>query len=276
MDLKRYHALVASEPDARGFLLGKCLEKGPLVCPRCGGGKHYVLRDHRRRCSSCRYTFHSFSGRWINHGRFSSVQWLMLLKLFEMAIPARTISKQMNIHLKTAKKALNLMRLAILAHDEDAPLLLAWACLAAGVGRNTRKKPHGALVPVFAIEERKGRARAAVLPNATPDLLLGFPLKTLQNGRILYTESSPDYDCLLCCGDAQTKTSPGPWMQSYENDPAKPFWRWVCVRLEQEPIRSPEALGLHLKELAFRYNHQDEDLFEQVAGYVCDFVPQVD
>lgn len=278
MDLERYHRLVSSEPDARIFLIGKCLERGPLICPRCGERKHYALRDHRRRCSSCRYTFHEFSGRWINHGRFSSVQWLSLVKFFEMAIPEKTISAQMDIHPRTARRALDIIRLAILAHDEDAPLLLALACEAAGVGlaRHLPKPPQAAMLPVFGIQERQGLATAAVLPGESPDLLLTFPLKTLQGGRILYTEKCPEYDCLLYCGTVKGKTGPVPRIQAKKSDRAGRFWRWARRKLEGEPVRSPQSLALHLKELAFRYNHKDDDVFEKLTGYLCDFVPQAD
>ncbi|MHA1410945.1 MAG: IS1595 family transposase, partial [Candidatus Odinarchaeia archaeon] len=33
---------------------------------------------------------------------------------------------------------------------------------------------------------------------------------------------------------------------------------------------------LYLKELEFRYNHRHADIFEKVADYLCDLVPELE
>ena len=86
MDLTAYERLVKTENAARKYLLGFCFENHQRFCPRCKGKKLYRLADDRRRCSSCRYTFHDFSGRWINQGNLTAGQWLRLIKLFELGL----------------------------------------------------------------------------------------------------------------------------------------------------------------------------------------------
>ena len=125
MDLKAYLELISSENRARKYLSKKCLKNGHRFCPRCKSRKLYKLKDNRRRCSRCKYTFHDFTGRWINHGRFSCVQWLSIVKLFELKISVRKIADQMNLSYNTAYGAIKTIRYSILAHAEDGKELLS-------------------------------------------------------------------------------------------------------------------------------------------------------
>ena len=97
MDLKAYYKLISSERTARKYLSRKCRKNGHRFCPRCGQRKLYKLADERYRCSRCDYTFHDFSGRWINYGRLSAVQWLSLIKLFELEVSVRKMSLQLGL-----------------------------------------------------------------------------------------------------------------------------------------------------------------------------------
>ena len=105
MDLKIYYKLVYSEKAARKYLTKKCLKNGHRFCPRCNQRKLYKLSDERRRCSRCKYTFHDFSGRWINHGRLTCIQWLSLIKLFELELSVRKMSEQMALSYNTVYNA---------------------------------------------------------------------------------------------------------------------------------------------------------------------------
>jgi len=97
MDLSTYYNLISSESNARKYLLGKCFKNHQRFCPRCNNRKLYKLKGGRYRCSRCSYTFHDFSGRWINQGRLTCVQWLFLIKLFELEVSVRKMSLQEKI-----------------------------------------------------------------------------------------------------------------------------------------------------------------------------------
>ncbi|MBW1716685.1 MAG: transposase, partial [Deltaproteobacteria bacterium] len=124
MDLETYYKLVSNENRARNYLSKKCLKNGHRFCPRCNHRKLYKLKDNRRRCKRCKYTFRDFSGRWINHGRLSCVQWLSIIKLFELEVSVRKIAGQMNLAYNTAYRAVQTIRYAILAHGDDGVDLL--------------------------------------------------------------------------------------------------------------------------------------------------------
>lgn len=83
MDLKAYEHLIRSESAARKYMLGFCWKTHQRFCPVCRQRKLYKLTDSRRRCSRCGYTFHDFSGRWLNLVDLSCGHWLRLIKLFD-------------------------------------------------------------------------------------------------------------------------------------------------------------------------------------------------
>jgi len=124
MDLDTYYKLISSEQAARKYLSRKCRKNGHRFCPRCKQRKLYKLADERYRCSRCDYTFHDFSGRWINYGRLSAVQWLSLIKLFELEVSVRKMSLQLGLSYRAVYGAVSAIRMAILSHAEDAQSLL--------------------------------------------------------------------------------------------------------------------------------------------------------
>ena len=54
------------------------------------------------------------------------------------------------------------------------------------------------------------------------------------------------------------------------------FWSWAKERLIKHHGVSKDYFPLYLKELEFRYNHRNDDIFDQIANYLCDLVPKRD
>ena len=125
MELDAYYKLISSETRARKYLLGKCFKNHQRFCPRCRCRKLYKLQEGRSRCSRCDYTFHDYSGRWINYGRLSAVQWLSVIKLFELEVSVRKMSLQLGLSYRAVYGAVSTIRMAILSHAEDAQSLAA-------------------------------------------------------------------------------------------------------------------------------------------------------
>ena len=88
--------------------------------PVANAKKRYKLGNGRYRCSRCKYSFREFSGRWINHGRLSCIQWLSILKLFELEVSIHKMARQMKMSYKAVCGAVNTIRMSILSHAEDA------------------------------------------------------------------------------------------------------------------------------------------------------------
>ena len=234
MDLNSYHKLVGSESKAKIYLSKKCLKNGHRFCPRCNNRKLYKLSSGKRRCAKCKYTFHDFSGRWINHGRLSCVQWLSLIKLFELELSVRKMAEQMNLAYNTVYQAVKTIRYSILTHASDAnDLMVGEIELDESYFGGRRKGPRGrgaaGKVPVFGILERNGKVLVTVVPNVTAETLIGLTVKTVRRGSIVYTDKFRSYDSLMFCGYRHLKIDHGKRFTSgkvYING-LEGFWSWA-------------------------------------------------
>jgi transposase len=283
MDLTNYQNLISSESKARKYLLGKCFKNHQRFCPRCRQRKLYKLRDERYRCSRCEYTFHDFSGRWINHGRLNCVQWLSILKLFELEVSVRKMAQQMKLSYRAVYGAASTIRMAILSHAAAADILLGGEIeldesYFGGRRKGNRGRGAAGKVPVFGILERKGIVQVSVVPNVTAETLLGLTVKKVRRGSVVYTDKFRSYDSLMFCGYRHLKVDHGKYFSSGKVtiNGLEGFWSWAKERLIKHHGVSKKQFPLYLKELEFRYNNRNSDIFDQVAIYLCDLVPERD
>ena len=283
MDLNTYYDLISSENKAYRYLSKKYLKNGHRICPRCNCRKRYKLGDGRYRCSRCKYSFREFSGRWINHGRLSCVQWLSIIKLFELEVSVHKMAKQMKMTYKAVYGAVNTIRMSILSHAEDAEALLGGEieldeAYFGGRRKGNRGRGAAGKVPVFGILERDGLVHVNVVPNVTAETLLGLTVKKVRRGSVVYTDKFRSYDSLMFCGYRHLKVDHGKYFSSgkvYING-MEGFWSWAKERFIKHHGVSKEYFPLYLKELEFRYNNRNSDIFDQVANYLCDLVPKRD
>lgn len=271
MDLNVYYNLISSEGKARKYLLVKCFKNHQRFCPRCHNRKLYKLIDERYRCSRCEYTFHDFSGRWINQGRLTCIQWLSLIKLFELEVSVRKMAQQMGLSYRAVYQAVSAIRFSILSHARDAEGLLDGEI-------ELDESYFGGKVPVFGILERNGVVQVTVVPDVTAETLLGLTIKKVRRGSVVYTDKFKSYDSLMFCGyrhlnvDHQKRFSSG---KVYING-LEGFWSWAKERFIKHHGVSKEHFPLYLKELEFRYNNRNSDIFDLIAKYLCDLVPKWD
>lgn len=282
MDLVSYEKLIKTEFSARKYMLGFSLKNHQRICPRCGYRKLYRLADGRRRCSRCRYNFNDFTGRWLNRGSLSCRDWLRLIKLFELEVSTRKMASQLGIAYGTALKAVTILRMAIMAHAEDAAWLLAGEVEVDESyfgGRRKGKRGRGAAgkVPVFGILERDGRVWVQAVPDVRAETVMGLTVRKVRRGSIIYTDRYQIYDALMFCGYRHLKIDHGKYFSRgkvYING-LEGFWSYAKERLIKHHGISPERFPLYLKEQEFRYNHRDKDVFPILVSYLCDLVPNL-
>ena len=189
----------------------------------------------------------------------------------------------MNLAYNTAYKGLQTIRYAIVCHSQDAPDMLGGEVEIDESyfgGRRKVKRGRGAAgkVPVFGILERNGRVRVTVVKDVTASTLLGLTVKCVRRGSIVYTDKFKSYDSLMFCGYRHLKVDHSKRFVSgkvYINGLER-FLSWSKERLIKYHGVSKENFPLYLKELEFRYNNRDRDLFELVAKYLCDLVPKLE
>ena len=277
MSIKRFEALVRDEKTAYRHLKKLCRKYGHIFCPRCKGRDAYSLSNGKYRCKRCRYDFREFTGRWLSRVRLSPKQWIWLVKLFSLEISTRRMAKELELHYSTALKAVDAIRMSIVMHGED-DLLKGTIEMDETYfgGRRKGKRGRGAFhkVPVFGILERNGRVSVNVLPDVSADSILSIAVRKVKRGSIVYTDKWKSYDALMFCGyrhmkvDHDVRFSRG----KVHINGMEGFWSYAKERLIKHHGVSPRKFPLYIKEMEFRYNNREGDVFDMLLNYIIDLV----
>lgn len=283
-----YEKYVASESKAYRFLLSFCWKNYQRFCPRCKHRKNYKLRDKRRRCAKCGYTFHDFSGRWINNCALSCRQWLRIIKLFEMDLTVLAMSRELDIAYNTVYKAVTVLRCAIAASAIDARdffgggqgVLVGIPGRMAFGKRSTRSPAISA--PVFGVIEHSGRAFVDLVPGISPETAFHFHhhfgLRLGRWGKVFFSDPFQRYGALIFC----SPTPPPRFVElsmavsETPNVGRRSFLGFALERIRRYNGLSAEKFPLYVKELEFRYNNHDKDIFSLTAEMLCGLTPRLD
>lgn len=248
-------------------------------CIRCKSYKVYRLSDGRFRCKRCGYTYFEWTGRWLGKLKISAIDWLWIIKLFELELSTRKIAKQVSISYPTVLKAVDLIRRSIVTESKgDRDLIKGEVEMDEAYFGGKRKgksgRGTGHKIPVFGILERQGIVQVEVLPNVSAQSLLNLTVKKVRRGSIVYTDKFRGYDALMFCGyrhlriDHEKVFSSG---KVYING-LEGFWSYAKERLIKHHGVSIQKFPLYLKEMEFRYNHRNQNIFEILTQNLCNFV----
>jgi len=279
MDIKSFHLIVRKENIARRFLAKRLWKNYRRFCIRCKSYKVYRLSDDRFRCKRCGYTYFEWTGRWLGKLKISAIDWLWIIKLFELELSTRKIAKQVSISYPTVLKAVDLIRRSIVTESKgDRDLIEGEVemdeAYFGGKRKGKRGRGAGHKIPVFGILERQGIVQVEVLPNVSAQSLLNLTVKKVRRGSIVYTDKFRGYDALMFCGyrhlriDHEKVFSSG---KVYING-LEGFWSYAKERLIKHHGVSIQKFPLYLKEMEFRYNHRNQNIFEILTQNLCNFV----
>ncbi len=273
------------EEAARKYLLSLCWPQAMPLCPRCLNKKIYTLSGGRLRCSSCRYTFQPFSGRWINNGALSALQWLRLTRMFVAEYSPHRIKSELGISYNTVYKGLTAIRFAILAHAADAGQLIGPATGLDSYLKGKRltgapTKMRMDTIPVYGILRQGDMVFVDLLPGFQAETVfhfhMNFHLKIVRTGNLVYTDRYREYDAMVLCGN---DTLPYAVIKKSEQPPfidqqGGNFWPLAKVRLKRFRGISCQRFPLYLKELEFRHNNRNQSINDLLLAYLCDLVPE--
>jgi transposase len=279
MDIKSFHLIVRKENIARRFLAKRLWKNYHRFCIRCKSYKVYRLSDGRFRCKRCGYTYFEWTGRWLGKLKISAIDWLWIIKLFELELSTRKIARQVSISYPTVLKAVDLIRRSIVIENKgDRDLIEGEVemdeAYFGGKRKGKRGRGAGHKIPVFGILERQGVVQVEVLPNVSAQSLLNLTVKKVRRGSIVYTDKFRGYDALMFCGyrhlriDHQKVFSSG---KVYING-LEGFWSYAKERLIKHHGVSIQKFPLYLKEMEFRYNYRNQNVFEILTQNLCNFV----
>ncbi|SMP38957.1 transposase [Desulfonatronum zhilinae] len=252
-----------------------CWPEGEVRCPRCGQRSVYPLKDGRYRCGECVYTFHDFTGRWLNRCALSRAQWMALMRLFVEGVPVTEMAGEVQASYETTLKAVNTLRFSLLAGDPSfAPLFdeqgeLRKHCRKNSAAGNDHCLGRGA--PVFALRRSPGSIRFELLPDLDVREILGRPLRKRIWRTLVYTEPAESREALFfaCCGNLR-KLFAKKWNQeSLPLDADRTFWRFAEAWLTRYRCFTPECCPLYLKELEFRFNTPQENWLPLLLKHLC-------
>jgi len=272
------------EQAARAALLSLCWGDGPKSCPRCLTPDPYALAGGRLRCGACRYTFHDFTGRWLNETGLSARQWLDLAAAFAGELNTREAAAHVGISYNTAFKALTVLRLAILAQGADARQLLGprsmlGPLIHGGAAKDAEPARADAL-PVYGIFTRGQLVFVDLLPELSAESVLhfnhNFHLRVARYGSVIITDRYKSYDALILCGDEclpyhYLLRHPGP---PFAESGGCPFWDFARPRLRQYKGLSWRRFPLYLKELTLRFNLRGQDMVPPLLSALCSCMPR--
>lgn len=285
MNFIDYEAYLQSEETAKAYFVSYCWPKGDLYCTKCKCQKVYRLAEGRYRCACCGYTFHDFSRRFINNGNLNARDWLRLIKLFELEVPLPQMARQLGKSYNTIAKSIQSVRAALMAQALDADRIFAsglGSSLGTARGKRLQHGPGGGPQRslVFGVIPYGKLAFVDLLPDLTGETIIHlkttFHLKTAYLGGIVYTDKYKKYDALLTCDPEIRELAHAPHTDSsLYIDGQKGFWHFAKKRLKSSRRVSCKHLALYLKEIEFRFNYRDEDMFSRIAACLCGLVPRL-
>lgn len=275
MNIKDFRNVVKTEKKALVYFKRLCVKKGHLFCANCGRADPYHLASGRFRCRRCKSDFNLFSGRWLSSVRLQPVQWLWMIKLFDLDVSTRRAAYELDLSYPTALRAMDAIRQAIMANAELPKELAGEVEMDESYfgGHRKGKRGRGAAgkVPVFGIIERKGRVWVQTVKDVSADTLMDATVRKVRRGSIVYTDQWRGYDSLMFCGRPRLKVNHSKHFvrkQVYING-MEGFWSYAKQRLMKFHGVDPHKFPMYLKEQEFRYNNRDRDIFPIVAKYLA-------
>ncbi len=250
-------------------------------CPRCHAARYYRLRDGRRRCAACGYTFTRHTGRFIDRCRLAPASWLRLLGHFAHGLSVQDTAHDLKIKYDTAHKAYAAVRLAILCDCLDARPILDERGGLTGFCPNLAAEGLQALCDgcrsyVFSLARlHDDHVTMRLARGLTARETLASPVRKKVWGPMVYTDRTRHDDALVfsCCRRGRELYLADPCRDAVHLD-TWPFKALADAWFARHRAFAPEAYPLYLAEAVFRHNHRDMDVSPLLAELVCRFVPK--
>ncbi len=257
METVKFMDITGSETAAMTYLAGACLKAGVPRCPACGCEKLYnIEKNRRKRCAMCGHSFNLFSGRWISRSRLKALDWLRILRLFEIDETATAIAARTGVSYPAVLRAVTTLRMAIL-HEHDGPI--------------RRESP----AECGGEEEILGfvaGAAAGAICRPVPEKHILFDT-TVGGHRMIFTDRDLDCGSLLVSGERLEMIDTGeefPGCRVFSAEEG--FWTYARERLKRYHGFSTDSLPLYLTGIELRWENGDAGLFDLLVEKVCEYV----
>jgi transposase len=256
---------------------------GKRRCPRCSYKYLYYLNG-RYACKRCRYKFDDFTGTYLGKLRIAMHILAYLLHLFALGVPAYRIRFYAPVSLATIEHVFWIFREAIYdaSLEEMEELKLSGKLEMDEVlfgGHRKGKRGWGAegKTMVFGIYQRNGMVVTFPVPDRKYDTLMPLIEKHTRKGSLYYTDDHTAYASLKLRGKHKVIAH---GMEEYVKKDAhingiEGFWSYAKVWLYHYRGVPKQYFHLYLKEVEFRFNNREMDLFDKLVKLLVKSVPNV-
>ncbi len=254
-------------------------------CPKCERTRrfHRVKSRHSYSCDSCGHHLHPTAGTIFEKSTTPLRLWfhaVFLLSQTRCGISAKQLQREIGVTYKTAWRIFNMIR-QLLIDDDDSPLTgeveideSAWGGKIRASDRSRaatstqRRQEAMAKVAnrptIFAMVERGGRVRVAVIPTRSKEAIHGLIRQNVSPDATVYTDEWALYDDLGrdFAAHHQIKHKDGIYADGHvHTQTVEGFFGNVKRGLSgvQHNV-SRKWLELYVSEFAFKYNHRQDTM----------------
>jgi transposase len=270
MNLIELAQYIGDEENAEQALRESGILKKYTTCPFCGENRIGRVRRTKYKCYRCNKEWGVRRGSILEGLKIPFTKFLMAIKLFELDTSVRESAKQLGLAYNTVYHLYQILRYAIALTDTNNKSYSGEIEMDESYfgGRRKGNRGRGAAgkVPVFGILERGGKVTVEVVPDVKGDTLLELAIKKVKRGSLIYTDRFRSYNGLVSYGFKHRRIDHGKRFANgkvYING-IEGFWSFAKERLMKYHGVNPMKFPLYLKELEFRYNHRDSDLFNDL------------
>ncbi len=240
--------------------------------PNASAGGVYRTGD-RFRCKRCWYRFDEFTGTYLARIRLPPNTVILLLYLFSVGVPAYRLRFSINVSLRSIEHAFMVFRDAIYeAAIREMKMLSGDIEFDEAMFGGHRKGKRGwgaeGKTIVFGIYARSGQVMTFPVPDRKRTTLRPLIEKHTKAGSLYYTDEHTAYAFLSTRGMHKTVTHSNDEFVRDVNihiNGMEGFWSYAKHWMYQYRGIRKRYFPLYLKEVEFRFNHRNEDLFPILA-----------
>ena len=270
MNFSELAQYIGDEEKAEHALLELGILKRYTKCPFCGEIRIGRVRRSKFKCYHCNKEWGVRRESILEGMKIPFTKFLMAIKLFELDTSVRESAKQLGLAYNTVYHLYQSFRHAIVISDKNSQSFSGEIEMDESYfgGRRKGNRGRGAAgkIPVFGILERGGKVTVEVVPDVKGDTLLELAIRKVKRGSLIYTDRFRSYNGLVSYGFKHRRIDHGKRFANgkvYING-IEGFWSFAKERLIKYHGVDPGRFPLYLKELEFRYNHRDSDLFNDL------------
>jgi len=233
-------------------------------CAFCGSYSTYRLADRRVKCGKCkkRYSLTKLAKD------------LEILHFFALEISANRTARELNLSYKTVSSRYMFFRERIAEYEEKTFRKLSGELELDETyfgGKRKGKRGRGALnkAIVFGVLERNGKVYTTVVPDVTAATLMKEIEEKTEKGSVFYTDCFKSYGSLRRFGKHSRVNHEKTFGRGRNHiNGLEGFWSFAKERFHKYHGIDRENYPWYLKEMEFRYNHRNVDIFKKLITII--------